>query len=51
MNIFVKKNWYHFDLNKQILNNLKSHSKNENKYFIKERMEKDFKLKIKLKLA
>ena len=47
MNIFVKKNWYHFDLNKQIINHLKSSEKEDYKYYIKIRMDKDFILKIK----
>lgn len=47
MNIFVKKNWYHFDLNKEIITNLKSIEKIEIKYNIKNRMDNDFKLKIK----
>lgn len=47
MNIFVKKNWYHFDLNKEILKNFKKSKHEEIKVFIKKRMDKDFKLKIK----
>ena len=47
MNIFVKKNWYHFDLNKQIINHLKSNKKIDIKYYIKNRMDHDFRLKIK----
>jgi len=47
MNIFIKRNWYHFDLNKEIINNLKSNKKIDIKYKIKNRMDNDFNLKIK----
>ena len=47
MNIFVKKNWYHFDLNKEIIINMRSIEKIDIKYNIKNRMDNDFKLKIK----
>ena len=49
MNEFIMLNWYHFDLNYRIINQLKRQKiKKENyKRKIKHRIDKDFKLKIK----
>ena len=47
MNIFVKQNWYHYDLNKQIIKNLRSPLDNSKKDNLKIRMDNDFKLKLK----
>jgi hypothetical protein len=45
MNIFVIKNWYHYDLNREIINYLNI-KKNKTNSKVKERMDYDFKLKI-----
>lgn len=51
MNEFIILNWYHFDLNHDIIKKLKSTNKinyyNKEKIIIKERLDMDFKLKIK----
>ena len=47
MNIFVIKNWYHYDLNFKIINYLKTNNNNiDNKEKLKKRIEYDFKLKL-----
>ena len=46
MNIFFMKNWYHFDLNQEIINYMKKEETKSKKDKIKSRMDKDFKLKI-----
>ena len=50
MNEFTMFNWYHYDLNYDIIERLggfKKKSYNKQKKIIKDRMDKDFKLKIK----
>lgn len=48
MNEFIMLNWYHFDLNYKIINQLKKQKCKKNyKEQIKYRIDKDFKLKIK----
>ena len=49
MNEFIMLNWYHFDLNYKIINYLKKRQsiKSDYKKITKNRMDQDFKLKIK----
>ena len=51
MNKFMILNWYHYDLNYKIINFLKEKKQNKskikNKNYVKNRMELDFRLKIK----
>lgn len=48
MNEFIMLNWYHFDLNYKIINQLKKLKiKKKYKEQIKYRLDKDFKLKTK----
>ena len=50
MNEFIMFNWYHYDLNYDIINILKSKIKkkiNKDKIIIKNRIDMDFNLKIK----
>ena len=48
MNEFIMLNWYHFDLNYKIINQLKKKKIKKNyKEQIKYRLDKDFKLKTK----
>jgi len=46
MNIFVIQNWYHYDLNKKIINYLKTNKSKNAKQILKERIDYDFKFKI-----